>query len=332
MINQSEISSLKKGAVVNHFLIIKKQEIRNTKQGKPYLTMEFGDKTGSIGANIWDNFSSIAEKYRSGMIVKVSGFIEDYLGTPQLKITGISEPTLKDDVSPSDFLSRSKRDLDEMLQEFTLRIEMIKDTFLKCLMKQIFNKDNMKRFSAAPAGKSWHHSYISGLIEHTLELIKICDLMCDIHPEIHRDLLVCGAMMHDFGKIEELNYDTTFEYSEKGKLIGHIVIAALKLNEECAKIAGFPEELKNCLMHIVLSHQGKLEFASPVLPKTLEAITLYHADELSAKVNAYKNAINNEIKGDARWSKYINLAGTELFKHGLNKEEEKFSTTLFEKI
>ncbi|MCK7525539.1 MAG: HD domain-containing protein [Ignavibacteriales bacterium] len=133
----------------------------------------------------------------------------------------------------------------------------------------------MLKIHSVPAGKMWHHGYISGLIEHTLEIIRICDLMCDFHPEINRDLLICGAMLHDFGKIEELSFETGFEYTDKGKLIGHIVISSndwliKKLNE----IKDFPEELKNCLIHLILSHQGKLEHASPVVPKTLEAIAL----------------------------------------------------------
>ena len=185
-------------------------------------------------------------------------------------------------------------------------------------MEIIFEGKNLKKFSESPAGKSWHHAYVHGLIEHTLEIIRICDLMCDIHPEINRDLLVAGAMMHDFGKTEELSVDASFNYTDKGKLIGHIVIAAMIINEETKKIKGFPEELKNNLLHIILSHQGKLEFASPVVPKTLEAITLYQADELSAKINAYKNALSTEVRGDDGWTRFIALASTDLFKHNLS--------------
>jgi 3'-5' exoribonuclease len=154
-------------------------------------------------------------------------------------------------------------------------------------------------------------------MEHTLEIIRICDLMCDIHSEINRDLLISGAMMHDFGKTEELSVDASFNYTDKGKLLGHIVISAMIINETTKKMLNFPKELKNNLLHIVLSHQGKLEFASPVVPKTLEAITLYQADELSAKVNAYKNALSFEIKGDNKWTRFITLAATDLHKHNL---------------
>lgn len=329
MVNQAELVSLKKGDSINHFFLIKKMEQRNTKQGKPYLTIELADKSASISSNVWDNFEYIYSGFKSGDIVKVSGTMDEYQGNPQLRIVLISPLCPDDNVTHNDFMLRSKRSLVEMLEEFRKRINKLNDLKLKQLMKLIFNEDTLNKFSTAPAGKFWHHSYLSGLIEHSLELIRICDLMCDIHPEIHRDLLICGAMMHDFGKIEELTFEKSFDYSDKGKLIGHIVISAIKINEECNRISNFPEELKNCLMHIVLSHQGKLEYASPVVPKTLEAITLYQADELSAKVNAYKNALSSDVKGENKWTKFISLAATDLFNHGLNKEDQ-FNKSLFD--
>ena len=193
----------------------------------------------AITSNVWDNFEYITSGFKPGDIVKVSGTIEEYQGNPQLRIGVISAVCPDDNVTHNDFMQRSKRNLDEMLDEFRKRMNRISDPKLKQLMKQIFNEDTLRKFSTAPAGKYWHHSYLSGLIEHSLELIKICDLMCDIHPEIHRDILICGAMMHDFGKIEELTFDKAFDYSDKGKLIGHIVISAIKINEECSKISKF---------------------------------------------------------------------------------------------
>ena len=321
MLNQTELVTLKKGDSVSHFLLLKKSEIKNTKQNKPYLYLELGDKSMTMSANVWDSFSDIYTKIKAGYMVKVYGIIDEFQGTPQIKITSIRETFPKDDVSPLDFLARSKRNIDDMKKELNGRIDKLKNQYLKTLMKQVFTGNNFAKFGNAPAGKSWHHSYLSGLLEHTLELIKICDLMCSIHPEINRDLVISGAMMHDFGKTEELSFESSFEYTNKGKLIGHIVISAMLINEECKKIQGFPDDLKESLLHIVLSHQGKLEFASPVIPKTLEAITLYQADELSAKVNAYKSALN-EVKEAGKWTRYIPLAATDLFNHGILNEQE----------
>lgn len=333
MLNQTDLSSLNKGDSVDHFLLVKKCEIRLTKNGKEYLSLELGDKTINCPSNLWDDvpgFKSIKNSLAVGDIVKIEGSMDEYQGGAQIKIEAIRLSKQSDNVSHTDFLPKSSRDLKTMKSEFLSRLEKITDSNLKQLMKNIFSEERFEKYTLVPAGKMWHHGYISGLIEHTLEIIRICDLMSDIHPEINRDLLVCGAMLHDFGKIEELTYEPVFEYTDKGKLIGHIVIAAMIVNEEINKIPDFPENLKNNLLHLVLSHQGKLEYASPVVPKILEAITLYQADELSAKVNAYKNVINNEIKPGTNWTKFISLAGTDIHSHGIQSQADDAKETLFD--
>ena len=331
MLNQKDLSSLSKGEEVDHYLLIRKFEVRLSRQNKQYLNMELGDKSETLNANMFDNFEGIINTFKSGDVVKVNGVVDDYRDTKQIKINSITAVDDYDSISIIDFLPKSLRDVNEMKEEFHRRIDSLSDYYLKTLIKRIFNEERFEKFSTAPAGKSWHHGYIHGLIEHTLEIIKICDLMCDIHPQLNRDLLISGAMMHDFGKTEELKYDSTFEYSDKGKLIGHIVISAMLINDEVNKIPGFPEDLKNCLIHIILSHQGKLEYASPVVPKTLEAIALYQADELSAKVNAYKNALSTQMKADSSWTNFLYLADTDLYSHGITPElEEKINKTLFD--
>jgi 3'-5' exoribonuclease len=138
-------------------------------------------------------------------------------------------------------------------------------------------------------------------------------------------------MLHDIGKIEELSFESAFEYTDKGKLIGHIVIAATLVRDEIKKISGFPVELENNLIHLILSHQGKLEHASPIVPKTAEAIALYQADELSAKVNAYKTTIEAELRPDSNWTKFIHLADTDLYKFNFRESsEENTKKSLFD--
>lgn len=331
MLNQRELNLLKKGEALNHFLIVRKCEVRLTKANKQYLLLEIGDKTLTLNANMWDNFEEILVKIKPGLVVKVAGVMDEFQGNSQIRITAIRPAAPSDGITASDFLAHSKRDLGQMKDEFVARMNKIGDSNLRQLMENIFQGEKFEKFVNVPAGKLWHHSYIHGLLEHTLEIIRICDLMCDIHPEINRDILICGAMLHDFGKTEELSYEPVFEYTDKGKLLGHIVISAMLVNEESKKIKDFPEDLKDCLLHVILSHQGKLEFASPVVPKTLEAITLYQADELSAKVNAYKNAILKDQKIDSKWTKYISLVSTELFNHGISSEgDEEINKSLFD--
>ncbi len=326
MLSQKEIVQFVKNDSVNHFMLVRKADIRLTKSNKEFLSLELGDSSGLIGCIVWEDNNSFYTQVKTGDVVKVKGSIEEFQGNLQIRVTSILIADEEEGISPSDFLPHSNRELAVMKKEFEDRLNKISNKYLKSLLKLIFTDENFERYSKVPAGKSWHHSYVHGLLEHTLEIIKICDLMCDIHSEINRDLLITGAMMHDFGKTEELNYEKNFDYTDKGKLLGHIIISAMLINEKAKEIDGFPEELKNCLVHIILSHQGKLEYASPVVPKTLEAITLYQADELSAKVNAYKNALSSYSKGDggteskAGWTKFISLISTELYNHGLNQD------------
>ncbi len=334
MLDQSDLIDLQKSNPVDHFLMIRKLELRNTKAGKEFLSLELGDKSGSLGANIWNDtsgFDQISKKGEVGQVVKVSGSVDEFQGNPQLKVKSIRLTETRDSVNPQDFLPKSFRDPEEMEVELFARIKLISNKFLKELLNNVFKDERLESFKKAPAGKSWHHGYIHGLIEHTLEMIRICDLMCDIHPELNRDLLITGTMLHDFGKTEELSYDSAFEYSDKGKLIGHIVICASMIEAEAKQIPGFPDELKNLLIHLVLSHQGKLEYASPVVPKTLEAIALYQADELSAKVNAYKTTLQAEKMTQGNWTKFIHLAQTDLYKGGaIGESEEETKESLFD--
>lgn len=314
MLDQIELIKLQKGDKLDHFLLVRKSEIRNTKANKNYLYLELGDQSTSLNANVWDNFNDIAPKIIAGEIVKVVGIIEEYQNTLQIRIENLRLKKPSEQILPIDFLPKSSRNYFEMKNEFFQRIEKIDNNFLKELLLKIFDDAHFKNFSFVPAGKSWHHSYIHGLLEHTLEIVRICDLMSDIHKELNRDLLITAALLHDFGKTEELSYENNFDYTTKGKLLGHIVIAALKINETCNLIDNFPNDLKEELLHLILSHQGKLENASPVVPKTLEAITLYQADNLSAQVNGYKNAIKTDTNNSNDWTKFVNLISTELYK------------------
>ena len=321
--NQPELNTLIKNDRIDHFLLIKKIELRSTKSGSDFLSTELGDKSASMNANIWEGFSDLTARGKVGSVVKVSGTIEEYQGSLQIRVSSIRLANEKDKVRPQDFLPVSKRNLEEMRKEFSQKLKSISNKHLKKLLLEIFNEERFELFATAPAGKAWHHAYIHGLLEHTLEIIKICELMCEFHPELNRDLLIAGAMLHDIGKIEELSFESAFEYTDKGKLVGHIVIASNLVRDEIKKIPGFPTELENNLIHLILSHQGKLEHASPVIPKTAEAIALYQADELSAKVNAYKTTIEAELRPDSNWTKFIHLAETDLYKFNFRENSEE---------
>lgn len=313
MLKTKKLSELKVGDEFTTFFIITKCELKTAKNGRPFLNLELRDQSTLLPAKVWNNFEDIADGLKEGAIVKVAGIIEEYNSALQIRVDKIRLAAKDDNVSNDDFLPKSTRPLNEMIDEWNVAVGSISNHYLHTLIKKIFTNENFNKFCRTPAGKGWHHAYIHGLLEHTIEIIKICDLMCFIHPEIKRDLLITGALLHDFGKTEELSSDTVFDYTDKGKLIGHIVISAIEVEKASQTIPEFPVELKNQLLHLILSHQGKLEFASPVEPKTLEAIILYQADELSAKTNAYKSAIEAEKNKGNKWTKFLHLANTSLY-------------------
>ncbi len=310
MEKQKEISSLKPGDKINHILLLSAIQEKTTQNQKKFITLVLSDASGRINAILWDNLENYSCMLKAGTIVSIIGDITEYQGSNQLKITSIKPAEGKQNIE--EFFPKSRYNRDDLINRLKERIEEIKKNELKELLNILFLPE-MEVFSKIPAGKAWHHAYISGLLEHTLEIVRICDLMCEFHKEIDRDLLITGALLHDFGKTQELTVESGFEYTDKGRLIGHIVIAAIEIEKACNQISGFPERLKDQIIHLVLSHQGKLEFASPVVPKTIEAIVLYHADELSAKANAYKNAILKESQSDNNWTKFIGMAETALF-------------------
>lgn len=313
MLDQKPLNEFIVGDELLIYLIVSKCEVKTSKNGKLFLNLELRDKSTALPSKVWDNAEEYAKKLKEGTVVKIAGQVEDFNGAAQIKLDKIRPALESDNVKPDDFLPRSKRPLKEMIDELNQVIDSISDPFLSQLVKTILSGKDLDKYSRTPAGKGWHHAYIHGLLEHTLEIVRICELMCSIHPDLKHDLLICGALLHDYGKTEELIYDSVFDYSDKGKLMGHIIIGALAIEKIASSIPNFPEDLKIHLIHLVLSHQGKLEFASPVEPKTLEAIALYQADELSAKTNAYKYAIEAEKFKGGKWTKFLPLANTALY-------------------
>lgn len=310
---QKNICDLRAGEEILHYLAVNKIEIKTAKNNKNFVNLELRDKTGTISAKLWEGFESLINDLKEGSIVRVKGLVEEYMNQLQIKVDKIKIAPLEDGVTIHDFLPKSLRDPEEMKNELKKRITQIENPFLLKLLENVFTDDIFEKYSSAPAGKGWHHAYIHGLLEHTLEIIRICDLICSIHSQLNRDLLITGAILHDFGKIYELTYNNVFDYSDEGKLLGHIVIAAAEIEKQIETIKDFPQILRMQLIHLILSHQGKLEFASPIEPKTLEAIVLYHSDELSAKTNAYKNAILAEKSKGSNWTKFIPLANNSLY-------------------
>jgi len=179
------------------------------------------------------------------------------------------------------------------------------DPWIRRLLELMFVEDPLLRaaFAKAPAAKSMHHVYLGGLLEHTLSVAGMADRACAHYPELNRDLVLAGVLLHDVGKTAELTYQRSFSYSDAGNLIGHISMEADWINQAVARIPDFPEQLRLLVLHIVLSHHGKLEFGSPVLPKTPEALLVHYLDDLDGKLEAMFRAIRDDA-GQGAWTPF----------------------------
>lgn len=306
----SDVSLKQKiGEEVTEFFMIKDIEALTKKSDNlPFLKLELGYQHGRIWANIWENTDKFLTEYKAGDIVKIQGRIEEYRTITQINIKKMRKSIESDNVLPEDFLPVYPGDRKELDKRLKKLINNIKNKHIKNLCASILLEgDFSERYSKAPAGKLWHHGYVGGLLEHSLTVARICDSLADIYPQVNRDLLNAGALLHDIGKVETYLITPYIEYSDEGRLLGHIVIGYERVKKAIGKIKDFPEELSKHLLHLILSHQGKLENASPVVPMTLEAVLLHQADEIDSRMNAYQRIIKEQKTPIKKWSNYVNL-------------------------
>jgi 3'-5' exoribonuclease len=181
----------------------------------------------------------------------------------------------------------------------------------------------MYGYCKAPAAKGMHHVYLGGLLEHSLSVVRLVESIVPLYPDLNRDLLVVGGLLHDLGKVAELSYDRAFEYTDEGRLIGHISIGVEMLTERIATVPGFPRELGMLLKHLLLSHHGQYEYGSPKRPKTVEATILHYLDDMDSKINGIRAHIAKETAQGNRWTSHHRLYNLYFFTgNGMDGEEE----------
>lgn len=285
------------------FLVIKK-DVKLKKAGGDYLFTVLGDKSGTITGFLWDNVDAFRDRFATGDVVQVTGTTKEYNGVVQVTIHKIRK-TPPESFRKEDYLPSSERDSEATFADFLelLRGE-VSDPHLAALAESIFSDEKVsRRFKSGPAAKALHHAYLGGLLEHTLSVMRLSVALCREYPSLNRSLLVCGAALHDLGKIRELSWDMGFEYTDEGRLVGHITMLAIFLDRKIRDFPEFPAELRVELLHMVLSHHGELEFGSPKRPKTLEALALSHLDDLDAKARAFVESVRQPSENE-NWTAY----------------------------
>jgi 3'-5' exoribonuclease len=311
--------------VLGFFLVRHKQlePFRDRTRGE-FLTLVLADRTGEILARVWEEAPALAETFEQGQVVKVQGEVEEYLGRWQVIVAKL-RPAKPDEYDLADMLPSTERDMDEMLAALRAAIEEIEEPHLKALAAHFFeDEDFVACFARAPAARRIHHAYLGGLLEHTFEVVTLCKSLLELYPQIHRDLLLTGALVHDVGKVAEFEYATDIDYSDEGRLLGHVVMSYQMVGEVIAADPDFPADLALRLRHLILSHHGRYEWGSPRRPKTLEAVALHHVENVSAQVNRFQRILAARREPGKPWTDYDTLLGRYLYagrEQGLSIEE-----------
>lgn len=288
------IKDLKEGDRISDIYLCKYKQSAVTKNGKPYENVILQDRTGTIDAKVWEPDSPGIEEYGAMDYMEVSGDVNNFQGALQISVKRI-RVCREGEYDPADYQPVSSKNLDGMYQELTGLIRSVKNRYLRQLLESFFVEDETfaKTFRVASAAKTVHHGFIGGLLEHTLSVAKLCDYYCSAYPILKRDLLLTAAICHDIGKTREISPFPENDYTDDGQLLGHIVMGAQMVAEKAGAIPDFPHEILSQLQHCILAHQGKYEYGSPKTPALIEALALYYADDTDAKIETFKEILEN---------------------------------------
>ncbi len=316
-----QISNFKANETVAAVLIIREMSVRLTRDGKPYLDVVLGDMSGVINGKVWDRGKEIAENLKVGMPVGVRALCEEYQGSAQLIISSLKPLNAHDleqlNISWENLYPVTPKDRSIMWDSIRTAIDGLTDEWLKKLVKQIF-ADNEKKIKSHPASLKLHHAYVGGFLEHTYNMLVLAESAAQLY-HVDRDLLISGILLHDIGKLEELNgYPDNF-YTDKGNLLGHTVQGFSLVRDTIRKIPGFPDILAGKIEHIILSHQGEYEYQAPKKPAFIEALLVHYIDETDARMNMMKQIVNDDIS-EGIWTSNRNYFKIPLLKEICDNE------------
>ena len=315
------VSDIKDRDPVSAVFLVKEKVMAMAKNGKPYMNLRFMDKSGEIEAKVWDNTDLLDKQFDKDDFVRIRGKASVYMNRMQVVVAEITKIP-EEHVCLADFLPESPRDKAEMVMELAEVVDSISNLHLKSLMQAFLTDEAfMGLYCLAPAAKGMHHVYLGGLLEHSLALVKLVKTIVPLYGGINEDLLIAGALLHDVGKVYEMSFERSFDYTDAGKLLGHITIGVELVEDKIRAVEGFPRELAMLLKHMLLSHHGQYEYGSPKRPKTVEATILNYLDDMDSKINGIRSHMAKESVSTSRWTAYHRLYDRYFFKNNGMEEE-----------
>jgi len=318
------IKEINENDKVESIFLVKRKSISFTKAGTPYLNLTLIDKTGEVNGKVWEQAVKLAKIFQKDDFIKIKSTAVTYQNSLQLNISSII-PLSPSEIDITNFLPQAKNDIEQTFLKLKAIIEEVSNAHLKKLLDLFIADDQLIRlFKLAPAAKKMHHVYLGGLLEHTLSLSNLILQISKHYEGLNVDLLLTGGILHDIGKIHELTYSRSFDYSDSGRLIGHITLGVEMINEKIRLIPDFPQELAVELRHLIISHHGEYQYGSPKRPKTLEALMLYYLDDLDAKVEEIQSFIQREEENQSKCAGYHQMLERYIYKT-LDSKDQKDS-------
>ncbi|HWE51636.1 MAG TPA: OB-fold nucleic acid binding domain-containing protein [Bryobacteraceae bacterium] len=298
------IRELKPNETATAVFLVHSKEIRQKRSGEPYLSLLLGDRSGEIDAKMWDNVAEVMDSFDRDNFIKVKGLMQLYNNRSQLTIHKLRRVE-DSEVDFRDFFPASQRDPEEMWRELRAIVTGIGNEPIRLLLNAFLDDpDIAARYRIAPAAKTIHHAFRSGLLEHVLSLCSLAKVTGAHYANVDCDLLLAGCVLHDIGKIYELTYERGFGYSAEGQLLGHITIAIRMMEEKLRAFPRFPAQLRNLLEHMILSHHGQLDFGSPKVPVFPEALLLHYLDDMDSKMECMRALIEKDPHADTEFTAY----------------------------
>jgi 3'-5' exoribonuclease len=298
------VNEVEPNRVITTSFLVHSKEIRQKKSGEVYLSLLLGDRTGELDAKMWDNVADVLDSFDRDDFVKVKGLIQVFHNRPQLTIHKMRRMD-SSEIDFADYFPCSRRDPAEMWAELRGIVCRMSNPHLKRLLEAMLDDPEIaERYRRAPAAKQIHHAYLGGLLEHVLSLCALARMTAGHYENLDRDLLLAGVVLHDIGKIYELNYERGFSYSNDGQLVGHIAIALRMLSEKLSGLPDFPPLLRSLVEHMILSHHGQLEFGSPKLPQFPEALLLHYIDDMDSKMACMRALIERDRQVEGCFTTY----------------------------
>ena len=285
--------------------LVRQKTLGTTRKGDPFISLTLADRTGEVDGKIWNDAEQLYSLFEEGDVCVVEGKAGSYRGNIQITVSGITAQ--KEAADPSIFQESAPVDLSEMMKSLRGILRGVKNGHLKRLIERFLGDQRfVSQFQRAPAAKGFHHNYLGGLLEHTLSVCQMSKVVAEHYTQLDGDLLLTAAFLHDVGKIRELRVPPHIDYTDEGRLVGHLVLGTSMLDAKLGEIKGFPPELAIRLKHLILSHHGQYEFGSPKVPKFLEAIALNLIDDLDAKINGLNRFMERDRK-EGSWTEFNRL-------------------------